>query len=175
MLGVAGRYSTFVLPLPRVALGDKKSEDNAYEFYFMQWGFHGSPPQPSASPEDPFIAPSPSSPHLPQTSTILFTPLGEYKLRQSFATPYLVLTHYTDLAKTQGIVLLRGEITASSASGEGSEERWMLSQEDAQMLAVGVQRFYLWDEGKGEGEKLVKTFHEQPGEFKWEDLLKHTL
>lgn len=175
MIGVARRYSTFVVPLPRVAVGDSKGEDKAYEFYFMQWGFHGSPSPPSGSPEDPFIHPSPPSSNLPQVSTILFTPLGEYKLHQTFATPYLVLTHHTDLAKTHGIVLLRGEITASSGGGDGNEGKWMLSQEDAQMLAMGVQRFYLWDEGRGEGERLVKIFHEQPEEFKWEELLKHAL
>jgi len=38
-----------------------------------------------------------------------------------------------------------------------------------------VQKFYLWGEGnnEGQGERLLKLFHEKPEEFKWEDLLKY--
>ncbi len=52
----------------------------------------------------------------------------------------------------------------------------MLPQQDAQLLAVGAQKFYLWNDGSGHGEReaLLKTFHENPKDFKWEDLLKHT-
>jgi ATP synthase F1 complex assembly factor 1 len=51
----------------------------------------------------------------------------------------------------------------------------MLSQDDAQLLAMEVQKFYLWGtEGKGrEAERLLKVFHERPEEFQWEELLKH--
>lgn len=99
-------------------------------------------------------------------------------MRNSFATPYLVLTHYTDLVHTHGLVLLRGEITPSSggvASSDGGN--YLLSQEDAQALSMGVQKFYLWGESKGQQEenpeRLLKVFHENPSEFKWEDLLKY--
>lgn len=176
MLDVASKYPTFVLPVPRenAQLEDGSSEP-AYEFYLMEWGFHGSPPEPTTV-NDLFSPPKPSS--NPQTSTILFTPLQEYKLRQSFATPYLVLTHYTDLVKTHGLVLLRGEITPSGASagvGVGEDSaRFMLSQQDAQLLAIHLQRFYLWNEGSDERAALLQAFHERPSEFKWEDLLKHT-
>lgn len=52
----------------------------------------------------------------------------------------------------------------------------MLNQEDAQLLSMGVQKFYLWSNGNGqerEGERLLKSFHEKPEDFRWEELLKH--
>ncbi|EIW65008.1 ATP11-domain-containing protein [Trametes versicolor FP-101664 SS1] len=177
MLEVATKHPRFVIPVPRAnAQLEEGSTQPAYEFYLMEWGFHGSPQEPSTS-ADIFARPKPSS--NPQTSTILFTPLQEYKQRTSFATPYLVVTHYTDLAKTHGLVLLRGEITPSTASspnvGAGEDNgRYMLSQQDAQLLAVHVQRFYLWSEGSEARAALLKAFHETPAEFKWEELLKHT-
>lgn len=180
MESIGGRYPTFVVPLPRVKNADEKvegEEDTAYEFYFMQWDFHDAPVTPSAI-EDPFTRPEKTAAGVnPQTSTILFTPLQEYKLRGSFATPYLVLTHYTDLAHSHGVVLLRGEITPSTAAGGlgGSDGRYMLNQADAQLLSMSAQKFYLWG-GTGqaaEGERLLKSFHETPLEFKWEELLKH--
>lgn len=181
MSDVAKRYPTFIIPVPRDQPGEG---ERAYEFYFMQWDFHEAPEVPSLeSAKNPFVTGRRGN---PQTSTVLFTPLQEYKLRQSFATPYLVLTHYTDLAKTHGVVLLRGEITPSAAapvpSGSGQEEgKYLLSQGDAQALAMSLQRFYLWGTGEGETqerskerEELLKRFHEAPPDFKWEDLLKHT-
>ncbi|KAF5377228.1 hypothetical protein D9615_006344 [Tricholomella constricta] len=179
MAGIAERYSTFIVPVPRLkpAMEPKTEgeEDTAYEFYFLQWNFHDVPPVPTAT-EDIFTPPRPASAGAnPKTSTILFTPLQEYKMRAAFATPYLVLTHYTDLAHSHGVVLLRGEITPASASGGGGEGRYMLGQEDAQLLSMAAQKFYLWD-GKGqasEGGKLLKCFHETPEDFKWEELLKH--
>ena len=46
---------------------------------------------------------------------VMYTPLAEYKLRQLFAQPTLILTHYTDLANSHGLVLMRGDITPSAA------------------------------------------------------------
>lgn len=177
MLATGRAYPTFVLALPRVQApepGSTPNEENvAHEFYFMQWDLHASPTVPSA---DPFVKSDTSSASNPASATVIFTPLQEYKLRQAFATPYLVLTLYTDLAASHGLVLLRGEITPSSTSGAG-EERFMLSQEDAQLLAFSLQRFYLWNDGgdtaqSSQGERLLRTFHEKPEEFKWEELLE---
>ena len=184
MANVAERYSTFVVPVPHVKNAAESKADEgettSYEFYFLQWDFHDVPPVPSAT-DDPFARPTPvvhSADANPKRSTILFTPLQEYKIRASFATPYFVITHYTDLAQSHGVVLLRGEITpASAGGGNGVDGRYMLSQEDAQLLSIAVQKFYLWD-GRGEdqerGEKLLQCFHETPGRFKWEELLKHS-
>lgn len=179
MTAVASKHPTFVVPLPRqkdpavpVAEG---SEETPYEFYFMEWASHNPPPEPTASLNPlglPSSPPSFSPSSNPAVTTILFTSLQEYKIRNSFATPYLVLTHYTDFAQSHGVVLLRGEITPTTASGPGGEARYFLSQEDAQLLAIGVQKYYLWGDEKSEAERLLKTFHENPEEFKWEDLLK---
>lgn len=174
MMTVSTKYPVFVVPVSRAT-----NADRAYEFYFLQWGFHGAPPVPSAM-EDPFTTTSTVTTN-PQISTVLFTPLQEYKMREAFATPYLVLTFYTDLSSSHGTVLMRGEITPATAGTipdaidvAGLEGRHLLSQEDAQLLTMQVQKFYLWEEGKGrEGERLLKAFHEKPEEFKWEDLLKH--
>lgn len=177
MLSVASKYPCFVLPVPRedaqVAEARTSDEQKACEFYFMEWGFHGAPSEPKPANADLFAKPQPSS--NPQTSTIMFTPLQEYKQRASYATPYLVLTNYTELARSHGIVLLRGEITPSTSGSidAGGDGRYMLSQQDAQLLAMGIQKFYLWNESKGEREELLKTFHDNPAGFKWEDLLKH--
>lgn len=200
MAKVAGRYSSFVVPLPRkgtASVGTALEEKPACEFYFLQWGFHGIPPAPSARDADPFMISASTLPevtnatenYLP-TSTILFTPLQEYKLRSTFATPYLVLTHYTDLVTTHGIVLMRGEITppsAATASGTmedgGSGARYLLNQGDAQLLAMKVQKFYLWGSGNDKvkneetavgkaEERLLKDFHERPETFNWEELMR---
>lgn len=56
-----------------------------------------------------------------------------------------------------------------------------MSQEDAQLLALGVQRFYLTDvdgsekgaQGRKERAEILKNFNEEPEKFLWEDLLKH--
>ncbi len=162
----------FVVPIRRPtdsSVPPTGKERAAYEFYFVQWDFHDAPSPPVAN-EDPFARPSLSESPNPRISTILFTPLEEYKLRNTFATPYLVLTNHTDLASQHSLVLMRGEITP----GSGASQNYLLTQEDAQQLSVAIQKFYLWDNGDGEGEKLLKTFHERPNEFKWEDLIKVT-
>ena len=171
-------YPSFVVPIHRIQPEQEihsasQSEKNiAHEFYFLQWNFHASPPMPTPS-DDPFVIPT-SSDSNPQTSIILFTPLQEYKIRNSFATPYLILTMYTDLAETHGIVLLRGEITPSTTSGSGSADRYMLSQADAQLLVMTLQKFYLWSENGSDltGETLLRTFHQNPQDFKWQELVK---
>lgn len=167
----ARSYPSFLLPLRR-SVNSKQVEnasenDEAFEFYFMQWAFHPSAPVPSS---DLFTPPTKST--NPDISTILFTPLQEYKLRQTFATPHLILTNYTDFVSSHGVVLMRGELTPSSQrAGE-----YLLSQQDAQLLAFGLQRFYLpgGDAKVSEGTfKLLESFHETPAEFEWEKLLQY--
>jgi len=188
MLRVAGQYPSFIIPIPRDKNstprqdGDKEGDGRAaYEFYFLQWGFHGSPPPlPSAIPSGSISGNSESAAKidLPQTTTVLFTPLEEYKLRKTFATPHLVLTHYAEFALTHGIVLLRGELTPTTAKDDPTTRgEFLLDQQEAQVMAVGVQKFYLWgqggEEGENEREGLLKVFHEKPEDFKWEELLKY--
>jgi ATP synthase F1 complex assembly factor 1 len=176
LLSVAQRYPKFVIPIPRAKpTNDTNDESNtAYEFYVLQWDFHHAPPPPAAS-WDPFSPTEPSKGDRhsnPRLATAIFTPLLEYKLRQTFATPYLVLTFYPELASSHNLVLMRGEITPSAAK-EPAAGDYLLSQQDAQLLAHGLQRFYLWGSSE-ERERLLRDFHERPDSFKWEELLKHT-
>ncbi|KAJ7630552.1 ATP11 protein-domain-containing protein [Roridomyces roridus] len=180
MTTTAAKYPLFVVPLRRERdpsdVPGEGEADSAHEFYFLQWSFHEAPPVPSAV-DDLFFPPPPASEVNPQTTTVMFTPLQEYKMRGSFATPYLVLTFYTDLARSHGLVLLRGEITPAAAAGsEGVDGRYLLRQDDAHRLSMGVQNFFLWD-GKDnlDREQLVKAFHETPDQFEWEELLKHAI
>jgi ATP synthase F1 complex assembly factor 1 len=68
----------------------------------------------------------------------MYTPLGEYKLRQTFAQPTLILTHYTDLAESHGIVLMRGDITPNS---NGSPK---ITAIEAQMLVLRLAIYALF-------------------------------
>jgi ATP synthase mitochondrial F1 complex assembly factor 1 len=174
ILGVAQRYPKFVLPIPRTTNLEVNDDDSkkAYEFYVLQWDFYDAPPPPTSF-SDPFTPPPKLDESAnPRVATAIFTPLLEFKLRQTFATPYLVLTFYPELASSHGLVLLRGEITPSAAK-ESATGDYLLSQQDAQLLAHGVQRFYLWS-SNDERKQLLQDFHERPGEFRWEDLLKHS-
>ena len=166
MLAVAEKYPTFTIPICRTTDSSVKS-GTAYEFYYLQWCFHDAPKAPRVD-NDHSVKPLSFDNLNPKTSTVLFTPLEEYKLRGTFATPYLVLTNYTDLASTHGLVLLRGEVTPR----RDANDKYMLSQEDAQQLSMATQKFYLWGNGEGEGEELLRNFHQKPQEFKWEELLK---
>jgi len=149
--------------------------NTAYEFYMLQWDFYHAPPPPLPSPDlfAPKLPPKEEKHSNPRLATAIFTPLLEYKLRQSFATPYLVLTFYSELVSSHGLVLMRGEITPSAAAATNSTTGdYLLSQNDAQLLAHGLQRFYLWGSSE-EREKLLSDFYERPDAFKWEELLQH--
>jgi ATP synthase F1 complex assembly factor 1 len=184
MASNAAKYPMFVVPVRRdrdpASPPAEGEADAAHEFYFLQWASHDAPPVPSPSDGDLFSPPPAAKPEgtNPQISTVMFTPLQEYKLRGSFATPYLVLTNYTDLAHSHGIVLLRGELTPAAATGSaGVDGRYLLGQEDAHRLSMSVRDFYLpsGDDGFLEREGLVKAFHEAPNEFEWEKLLKYAV
>lgn len=168
-LSAAKKYPSFILPLPRpeAQIEDPKdgsSIDTPYEFYFMEWGHYSAPPVPSTdlftNPKDTGASPN------PPCTTVIFTPLQEYKLRQAYALPHLVLTHYTDLAHTHDVVLMRGELTPSP----NGAPRFLLSPPAAQLLAFGLQRFYLQAPDTRQG-KLLSTFHERPQDFSWEELI----
>jgi len=114
---------------------------------------------------DPFAPESSSTEDDTHTNTCLvtaiFTPLLEYKLCQTFTTPYLVLTFDSDLASTQDLVLMRGEIIPSVTT-KSTTGVYLLSQHDARLLAHGLQRFYSWGSSR-EREKLLSDFHERTG------------
>ncbi|CEQ43186.1 SPOSA6832_05091, partial [Sporobolomyces salmonicolor] len=155
MISSARKYPLFVLPLTRDVVGeapDGSETDQAVEMHLLNWALLPQPP----SVNEP----------VPPPSTVLFTPLAEYKARQEFAQPYLILTHYTDLSSSHGLVLMRGEISTHVA----------LNDTDAQVLAVRMQLFYN-DSGKGgeveqQRRELLRAFHETPEEFDVQKLIK---
>lgn len=115
MVKVARTNPQFVLPLPRPGGGT--------EFFIIQWNFYDN-----------------------DESTLIFTSLEEYKQKGSWAKPFLILTHWTDLVEPSEAALMRGEISSSTPpkAGPGMElpESYLLSVADAQLLVLGMQRFY---------------------------------
>ncbi|GJJ09389.1 hypothetical protein Clacol_003611 [Clathrus columnatus] len=149
LVETAKRFPKFIIPLERSSSGN---QDTGHEFYYLEWSFYRAPNEGN---NDQCQA------------VVLFTPLQEYKLRQEFAQPYLVMTHYPELIRTHQIGLMRGELSSSpNRPGE-----FLLSQNEAQMLGVGLQKFYLAEEGQA-SRKLLETFHQNKTEFHWEDLLR---
>ncbi|KAI0042000.1 ATP11-domain-containing protein, partial [Auriscalpium vulgare] len=174
------KYKQFVIPIPRANPED--AAEKSYEFFVLQWDVRAAPPTPVAglTGDMPFLygtpPPAPSATkENPRTATIIFTPLLEYKQRQSFATPYFVLTFYSDLASSHDLVLMRGEITPAAARDGQQGGSYLLSQQDAQMLAMGMQKFYVWNDGEkgAQRRRLLEDFHERPEDFQWSELLKH--
>ena len=138
--------------------------------FYLQWLLH-----PTPAGDGP-----PSSEPLPPTASAIFTPLEEFKKAGEWAQPYLVLTHYPDLAHSHGTVLMRGEI--STASAGDLNPGYLLSQPQAQLLALALQRFYCADiEVNGEGQAGMEDrqkrrdaligFRERPGEWDWSNLV----
>lgn len=97
-----------------------------------QWDFVKQPPEPNL----PDFLKAKTTCTIPAT-IVMYTPLGEYKLRQSFAQPTLILTHYTDLANSHGIVLMRGDITPAS---NGSPK---ITPTEAQLMILRFVDFLL--------------------------------
>lgn len=145
LIETAKLFPRFIIPLERTS---PDNESTGHEFFFLEWTFHRS--------DDGG-----------EQAVVMFTPLQEYKLRQQFSQPYLVMTCYSDLMQTHQVGLMRGEITDSpSRPGE-----FLLSQTDAQLLAIQLQKFYLAQEGQA-GRRILETFHRNQAEFRWEELLR---
>jgi ATP synthase F1 complex assembly factor 1 len=225
----ARKYPQFLLPLPRTIVGslyeDQSEAANVgpgerkqgYEMQYMQWSFLPPPPKIEAlsSQETSVSLTEEERQHIEQAAptTVLFTPLAEYKLRQEYAQPVLILTHYTDLALSKGIVLLRGEVTgaeeaaaattgiaavtAATQAGNVSPEKieklkkplqsqGKLSPQDAQLLTVTLQRFYMPKisetaaksngiPGEQERQELLHAFHNDQEKFDIDRLCTYSL
>lgn len=90
---------------------------------------------------------------------MLFTPLALFKSQSTFAQPHLILTHYTDLVPSHGLVLMKGDLTPDCAT----------KLPDAQLLVLRLQQFYQGaDQTRAD---LLKTFHEKPEVFDVERLV----
>lgn len=182
MLSIAKSNPFFVLPLPRPATSDSEAGEvltDSYEMFYVQWLFHPTstdsiPPSPTGGPTT-----------LPLTSSVIFTPLEEFKKQGEWAQPYLVLTHYPELSQSHDLVLVRGEITPTAAGGPvGSDVNpgFLLSQRQAQLLALALQKFYCTgmpapnetvkgaEERKARAEALV-GFRTKPEEWNWKGLV----
>ncbi|RXK38167.1 hypothetical protein M231_04541 [Tremella mesenterica] len=195
MISLAKENPSFVLPLPRQST--KGIEMEKYDMYYLQWLFHSSPipiPIPILTSHTNIPIDSEDLTLSPITS-VLFTPLEEYKHRGEWSQPHLVLTHYTDLSNSHGLVLMRGEISpllsnSSSTSTLGSESstktddqiNWMLSQSQAQLLVLGLQRFYCSevcpDRETSEAaverrarREMLRGMREKPREWNWTSLV----
>ncbi|KAL7750083.1 hypothetical protein RI367_004598 [Sorochytrium milnesiophthora] len=94
-----------------------------------------------------------------------FTSLLAYQTHGADAPPFLTLTYYTDLIDSHDRVLAHGEVDLDR-----------INVAVARMLTEGMREFYL---GGGEspaperGWMLVQRMHQQPNEFKIDDVIEH--
>lgn len=170
MVETSRKFPQFVVPLPRAMKGEGSEEELGYEMQFLQWM---TLPLPKCN-----------SSNAPPPTAVMFTPLAEYQLRQEYAQPSLVLTHYTELIESKGIVLMRGDITENEAGNDNPKSRPLLTQQDAQILALCLQRFYHIDwalEGLDNDEEteqrraLLRAFHGKPEQFDLKKLIQLSL
>ncbi|KAJ1920808.1 hypothetical protein H4219_001044 [Mycoemilia scoparia] len=89
-----------------------------------------------------------------------FTSLIQYNTNQTSAIPYLTLTHYTDFIDSKGIVLMRGEIC---------QDPKMLDSQQAQLLALQLQQFYVT--GGERKKQILETFTFHPQKFNYDELI----
>jgi ATP synthase F1 complex assembly factor 1 len=114
-------------------------EGQGAEIHFLQWTF----------------------PH-PDTATVLFTQLAEYKLRGEFATPHTTLSLHQELLAPKGLVLAQGQV---------QDDRGM-SVEDGKWLLMCLQKFYGAQVGeRSERKRLMHQFTNGDPEFEIQALL----
>ena len=140
----AKRHPQFILPLARGSSGDGANESGAAagagaEIYFLQWTFP-----------------------TPDTATVLFTHLAEYKARGEFSVPHTTVTHHLDLADAKGLVLLQGQV---------AHDRGM-NVEDARALLLTLQKFYAIEDARPERARLLDQFSRGDNGFKVETLVE---
>lgn len=121
-------------------------EGQGAEIHFLQWTF------PS-----------------PNTATVLFTYLAEYKLRGEFSQPHTTVTHHLDFADEKGLVLLQGQVV----EGRG------VSVDEGKWLLMCLQKFYGFQAesevarvNEGKRKKLMEQFSGGDENFKVEELLE---
>jgi ATP synthase mitochondrial F1 complex assembly factor 1 len=97
----------------------------------------------------------------PNTVTVLFTQLAEYKLRGEFSQPHTTITHHLDLAEPTGLVLMQGQVL----KGRG------ITIEEAKWLVMCLQKFYGTDGAKSKRRNLLELFGRGEKGFKLEELI----
>jgi len=143
------KYKQFVVPLPREVVDEQGDKKMGAEMHFLQWAFLPHEGKGEGASAD-----------VPPPSTVLYTPLALFKSQSTFAQPHLILTHYTDLAASHGLVLMKGDLTPDCAT----------KLPDAQLLVLRLQQFY--QDAKPARADLLRTFHEKPEVFDVEALVK---
>jgi ATP synthase mitochondrial F1 complex assembly factor 1 len=114
-------------------------EGQGAEIHFLQWTFPA-----------------------PNTVTVLFTHLAEYKLRGEFSQPHTTITHHLELAEPKGLVLLQGQVM----EGRG------VSVDEAKWLVMCLQKFYGVGGEKNERKRLLEMFGKGDEGFKLEELVE---
>lgn len=135
----AKKYPQFVLPLPKeIPEGEEGAGSSGAEVHILQWTFPA-----------------------PDTVTVIFTHLAEFKLRGEYSQPHTTLTHHLELAEEKGIVLLQGHVM----EGRG------VSVDEAKWLVMCLQKFYGVGGEAEERRRLLEMFAKGDPEFTIEDLL----
>eukprot|EP00698_Gefionella_okellyi_P004362 TRINITY_DN14034_c0_g1_i1.p1 TRINITY_DN14034_c0_g1~~TRINITY_DN14034_c0_g1_i1.p1 ORF type:complete len:205 (-),score=27.85 TRINITY_DN14034_c0_g1_i1:57-671(-) len=93
-----------------------------------------------------------------QGNAVLMTHLEHYKTYQQAALPCLTLYFFDELAKSKGLVLMRGEVDINN-----------LTIEQATFLTNKLQIYYL----SPSNYNLVETFNKQPQKFDVVDLIRN--
>ena len=98
----------------------------------------------------------------PDTVTVLFTHLADYKLRGQYAEAHTTITHHLELANEKGLVLLQGQVTP----GRG------VSVDEAKWLMMCLQKFYGFGSANPERQKLLELFGKGDPAFSVEALIE---
>lgn len=114
-------------------------EGQGAEIHFLQWTFP-----------------------TPNTVTVLFTHLAEFKLRGEFAQPHTTVTHHLDLADSKGLVLLQGTVTEDKG----------ITVEEGKWLLMCLQKFYGHTAEQTPRRKLMEQFSQGDENFKVDELLE---
>lgn len=142
----ARKHPQFILPIGRKVNPDQLPDDSPIptkgkmttaEIHFLQWTFPA-----------------------PNTVTVLFAHLAEYKLRGEYAQPHTIVTHHLELADVKGLVLLQGEVQEGRGMGV----------EDGRWLLMCLQKFYGMEE-REERRRLLQRFSKGDSAFKVEELI----
>ncbi|KAL9022526.1 MAG: hypothetical protein Q9185_000236 [Variospora sp. 1 TL-2023] len=133
IIQTARKHPHFILPLPRTGSAGA-------DIHFLQFSFAA-----------------------PDTVTVVFTHLAEYKLRGEFSQPHTTITMHTELMQDKGLVLMQGQVV----DGRG------VTVEDARWLVLCLQKFYSIDSGDHSGRaKLLGMFSKGDIAFKIEELVE---
>ncbi|KAF1815170.1 ATP11-domain-containing protein [Eremomyces bilateralis CBS 781.70] len=145
MLEKAKRHPQFILPLPRSSdSADKDAQDpsqsrTAADMHFLQWTF----------------------PHADSTN-ILFTHLAEYKLRGEYSQPHTTVTVHTELAESNGVVLVVGTVLDDRG----------VSVDEGKWLLMCMQKFYGLQGETPKRKQLLEQFTSGDVRFRVEDLME---